>query len=171
MAKSRKQKPNRGAQIFVSLSLLFMIGLGLFVYFANLRQTAEKAAAPRPLTGFVQDSANLIDRDIRMGIEAKLRAFDALGGPQLVIATRYALDRPIEDEAIRLARAWKIGRAGADNGDIVFGFCFGRFDGGHKWNGRFSRLLSMSEGILDPAARGSGRWPGRGDGSLLRAWA
>ncbi len=119
MAKSRKQKPNRGAQIFVSLSLLFMIGLGLFVYFANLRQTAEKAAAPRPLTGFVQDSANLIDRDIRMGIEAKLRAFDALGGPQLVIATRYALDRPIEDEAIRLARAWKIGRAGADNGVLL----------------------------------------------------
>lgn len=120
MAKARTSpKPNRGAQIFVSLSFLFMAAVGLFVYFANQKQAAEKAAAPTPLAGFIQDSANLIERDARMGMEARLRAFDAEGGPQFIIATRYTTDLPIEQEAIRLARAWKIGRAGADNGVLL----------------------------------------------------
>ena len=80
---------------------------------------AEQINAPTRLTSFVQDSANVIDRDSRMGIEADLRAFDALGGPQLVVATRYSLDQPIEEEAINLARAWKIGHAGANNGVLL----------------------------------------------------
>jgi uncharacterized protein len=120
MAKARRPpKPNRKAQILVSLSLLFMAGVGIAVYFAKQRQVAENAAAPTPLAGFIQDSANLIDRDERMGMEARLRAFDTEGGPQLVVATRYTTDLSIEQEAIRLARAWKIGRAGADNGVLL----------------------------------------------------
>ena len=120
MAKARKSsKSHSGARIFVALSLLFMAAVGGSVYFANQRQAAEKAGAPPPPIGFIQDSANLFDRDERMRMEARLRAFDAEGGPQLAIATRYTTNLPIEQEAIRLARAWKTGRAGANNGVLL----------------------------------------------------
>jgi uncharacterized protein len=119
MAKPHKKTSPRRTQTFFGLAILCMAALAIFIYQAKKQQVADQAGAPPWLTSLVQDSASIIDRDSRMAIEADLRAFDALGGPQLVVATRYTLDQPIEEEAIRLARAWKIGRAGANNGVLL----------------------------------------------------
>jgi uncharacterized protein len=119
MAKPRKTTSPRRAKTIFGLALLCMAALAIFIYQAKKQQVADQAGAPPRLTSFVQDSANIIDRDSRMAIEAELRAFDALGGPQLVVATRSSIDRAIEEEAISLARAWKIGRAGANNGVLL----------------------------------------------------
>jgi uncharacterized protein len=119
MAKPRKTTSPRKAQTIFGLALLCMAALAIFIYQAKKQQVADQAGAPPRLTSLVQDSASIIDRDSRMAIEADLRTLDALGGPQLVVATRYTVDLPIEEEAIRLARAWKIGRAGANNGVLL----------------------------------------------------
>ena len=119
---SRKQKAGksaRGPQIVVGVALLIMAILGVIVWQGNQRQAADRARNPPRLTSFVQDAASIIDRDESMAMEAKLRAFDRLGGPQLVVATRYTLDKPIEEEALSLARAWRIGRAGQNNGVLL----------------------------------------------------
>ena len=109
----------RGARILIGSALLIFVALGVWIYQASKWQAAERAAAPPRLFGFIQDSANIIGRDEHFQLDQKLRAFDALGGPQLVVATRTTLDRPIEEEALRLARAWRIGRAGANNGVLL----------------------------------------------------
>lgn len=119
MAKSRKTTPPRKTRTIFGLALLCMAALGIFIYQAKKQQIADRTGAPPRLTSLVQDSAGIIDRDSRMAIEADLRAFDALGGPQLVVATRYTVDRAIEQEAISLARAWKIGRTDANNGVLL----------------------------------------------------
>ena len=119
MTQRNQASPGLGAQLVFALAFLILLGGFGFLYVANKRETAVDALAPAKLTSFVDDGAGALSRDVSLPLEETLRAFDRLGGPQLVVATRRAIDRPIEEEALRLARGWKIGRAGADNGSAA----------------------------------------------------
>ena len=121
MARKQSKTPDnsRASWIIVTLGFLFLAATAITIWYVNSRHAAQQVNAPPRLTSFVADDASIIDRDTRMAMEAKLAALDAEGGAQLVVATRFSIDRPIAEEAIRLARGWRIGRAGKDNGVLL----------------------------------------------------
>ena len=156
--KAKVEQGSRAAQIIVPLGFLALAAMAATLWYVNTRQAAQQASAPARLTSFVADDASIIDRDTRMAMEAKLKAFDAEGGPQLVVATRYAVDRPVEEEAIRLARAWHIGRAGKNNGVLLLLVAHdrrARIEVGYGLEGvltdALSRIIVLNE--IDPALR------------------
>ena len=72
------------------------------------------------LTGRVVDLADLLSPTDAAALEARLAAFEDDVGSQLVVLTVPSLDgAPIEDYAIRVAEAWKLGREGIDDGVLL----------------------------------------------------
>ena len=64
------------------------------------------------LTGRVVDGANLLSRDQRAALEAKLKAHEDKTSDQVVVATVPRLEGyAVEDYANRLFRQWKLGQA------------------------------------------------------------
>jgi uncharacterized protein len=73
-----------------------------------------------PLTGSVNDTANLIPTDQRQRIEAQLAQFEKQTGDQVAVLTVDSLDdEAIEDYANKVARAWALGQKGKDNGVLL----------------------------------------------------
>jgi uncharacterized protein len=73
-----------------------------------------------PLTGHVNDTANLIPQDQRQRIEALLAQFEKQTGDQVAVLTVDSLDgEAIEDYANKVGRAWALGQKGKDNGAIL----------------------------------------------------
>jgi uncharacterized protein len=73
-----------------------------------------------PLVARVNDTAGLLDAARRAALEARLAAFEAERGTQLVVLTLPGTDgEPIESYALRVAEAWRIGRAKIDDGAIL----------------------------------------------------
>jgi len=74
------------------------------------------AAMPQP-TGFVTDSAGVLDRGTKTKLENFLRSFEKQTGVEVAVATVSSLDeQPIEDYAVELYKKWGIGKKGKDNG-------------------------------------------------------
>lgn len=72
------------------------------------------------LSGRVVDEAGLLSERARSDLEARLAEFEDEAGSQVVVVTIRDLgDAPIEDYAIRLAEAWRIGREEFDDGIIL----------------------------------------------------
>jgi uncharacterized protein len=73
-----------------------------------------------PLTGRVDDTANLISPEQRQRIEAQLAQFERQTGNQVAVLTIDNLDgEAIEDYANKVARAWALGQKGKDNGVLL----------------------------------------------------
>jgi uncharacterized protein len=73
-----------------------------------------------PLTGRVEDNANLIPQDQRTRIDAQLAQFEKQTGDQIAVLTVDSLDgEAIEDFANKVGRTWKLGQKGKDNGAIL----------------------------------------------------
>src|SRR5436305_5678841 len=73
-----------------------------------------------PLTGRVNDTANLIPQDQRQRIEAQLAQFEKQTGDQVVVLTVDRLDgEAIEDYANKVGRTWTLGQKGKDNGVLL----------------------------------------------------
>jgi uncharacterized protein len=73
-----------------------------------------------PLTGRVNDTANLIPADQRQRIEAQLAQFEKQTGDQVAVLTVDSLDgEAIEDYANKVGRAWALGQKGKDNGVLL----------------------------------------------------
>jgi uncharacterized protein len=86
---------------------------------ASLRAAPLPPAFPRP-AGYVSDFAHLLDPGTRAALEARLAEYDRTTGTQIAIATFPALGGvPINEFAVRLEEAWKVGRAGKDNGVLL----------------------------------------------------
>lgn len=117
----RKTRARPRAAPFVFLAALALLATAAFgIRYARQMQDGAAASALPPLSGFVMDRASLIDREARMAMEAELRALDAEGRMQMVVATLYTTgDRPIAETAITLARGWGIGHAGRDDGVLL----------------------------------------------------
>lgn len=102
----------------VRLALVFVISL-LGVALSLARAQDGLAPIP-PLTARVTDAANTLPPGDRAALEARLTAFEQKTGGQLaVLVVPTAQPETIEQYALRVAEAWKIGRAGRDNGIVV----------------------------------------------------
>jgi uncharacterized protein len=74
---------------------------------------------PRP-TGYVNDFAHVLDPAAQAALEARLVEYDRATGNQIAIATFSDLGGvPINEFAVRLEEAWKVGRKGKDNGVLL----------------------------------------------------
>lgn len=72
------------------------------------------------LTGRVVDTASLLDPATEAILDQKLQAFEQTSSDQVVVATVPDLQgQAIEEYGVGLGRAWKIGRAGENNGVIL----------------------------------------------------
>ena len=72
------------------------------------------------LTARVMDQAGVLQADQRAALEAKLAAFEAQAGPQIVVLTVASTGiEDIADYAQRAGDAWKIGRKDVGDGVLV----------------------------------------------------
>lgn len=72
------------------------------------------------LTGRVNDEAHLLDAGAARDLESTLKAYEAKTGRQLVVLTLPSLEGDaLEDYSIKVARAWKLGRKGRDDGILI----------------------------------------------------
>lgn len=81
--------------------------------------TQALVAVP-PLSSPVTDLAGALTPDQSAALDAKLRAFESAQGSQVaVLIVPTTQPEEIEQYAIRVAEAWKIGRGGVDDGAIL----------------------------------------------------
>jgi uncharacterized protein len=81
---------------------------------------AQDLQAIPTLTARVMDQAGVLQADQRAALEAKLAAFEAQAGPQIVVLTVASTGiEDIADYAQRAGDAWKIGRQGVGDGVLL----------------------------------------------------
>ncbi|MDR5695569.1 MAG: TPM domain-containing protein [Armatimonadota bacterium] len=83
---------------------------------------AYAAASPAfpPATGFVNDFAGILDPITRAELESRLQAYEKQTTNEIAIAIFPDLGgTPIEEFAVRLEEAWKVGKQGKDNGVLL----------------------------------------------------
>jgi uncharacterized protein len=91
----------------------------LLACFARIAYAQDYAAIP-PLQARVNDSAAILGASAKQELETKLAAFEqATGGQLVVLAVKTAEPETIEQYALRVAEAWKIGKKGKDNGALI----------------------------------------------------
>jgi uncharacterized protein len=72
------------------------------------------------LSGRVNDEARLFDASAAASLEQTLKAYETRTGRQFVVLTIPSLENePLEDYAIKVARTWKLGRKGKDDGVLL----------------------------------------------------
>jgi uncharacterized protein len=72
------------------------------------------------LSGRVNDDARLLDAASSKNLDAKLKDYEAKTGRQLVVLTVPSLEgEALEDFSIKVARTWKLGRKGQDDGILI----------------------------------------------------
>ena len=81
---------------------------------------AQSLVAVPPLTSPVTDITGTLAADQVAALDAKLRAFEQAKGSQVaVVIVRSTQPETIEQYALRVVEAWKIGRKGVDDGAIL----------------------------------------------------
>ena len=82
--------------------------------------SAQDLAPIPPLSSRVTDAAGILGASARQELETKLAAFEqATGGQLAVLIVKTAEPETIEQYAIRVGDAWKVGKKGKDNGAIL----------------------------------------------------
>ncbi len=96
---------------------------GLVIALASMVMLALPVlAAPTfpPLTGRVVDNAHLLSTEGTQTLNAKLEAFEAATGHQVVVVTLPTLQGyEIEDYGYQLGRTWQIGQKGKNDGALL----------------------------------------------------
>jgi uncharacterized protein len=78
------------------------------------------AAEVPPLRGYVNDYASMLSPAASQQLEVELAAFEASDSTQIVVLTVPSLEGEVlEQYAIRVVEAWKIGQKGRDNGALL----------------------------------------------------
>jgi uncharacterized protein len=71
-------------------------------------------------TGLLVDQAGVLDAESRDRIEARLQALLATGRAQVaVLLSRGIGEEPLVEYSLRVAQAWRLGRAGKDDGLLI----------------------------------------------------
>jgi uncharacterized protein len=92
---------------------LLLVGLALLLPAA----LAWAAKAVPVLTGRVNDQADIVPAPARERIESKLRELERRTGAQVAVLTVATLEGDsVEDYAVRVFQAWKLGRQGVNDG-------------------------------------------------------
>lgn len=97
-------------------------GLGALALFALffLCFAARAEVAVPPLTARVTDLTATLSAQQRQALEEALRAFEARKGSQIaVLLVPTTQPETVEQYAIRVAEAWKLGRKGVDDGVLL----------------------------------------------------
>jgi uncharacterized protein len=93
--------------------------LVLFLFAAGAASSADAPPVP-PLKARVTDLTRTLSPEQQSALEAQLREFEQRKGSQLtVLLVPSTAPESIEQYAIRVAEAWKIGRKSADDGLIL----------------------------------------------------
>ena len=92
----------------------------MFVLFINICAFAKVDIPNHTDRFFINDYANVIDSETEDYIFEKGKAYNANGGPQVVVLTMESIDgNDLEDFSIETARKWGIGDKDADNGVLI----------------------------------------------------
>ena len=79
------------------------------------------AAAPPAPERWVTDTAGVLSAAERDDLDARLQAYEQATGHQVIVwVGRTTGDGSVEDFAVRAFEAWKVGRAGEDDGVALF---------------------------------------------------
>ena len=98
---------------------VFVLALLLCWSFAFVQTALAQVAVP-PLTGRVVDQTGTLTTEAASRLEQELRDFEARKGSQIaVLIVPTTQPEAIEQYAIRIAEAWKIGRKKVDDGAIL----------------------------------------------------
>jgi uncharacterized protein len=131
--------------------LLWLISIGVAVAQPNLPA----------LTGRIVDQAGLLSQADRAEIETMLRELEGKSSDQVVVYTTRSLQGyEIEDFGVRLARHWRIGQAGTNNGIVLIVAPTERkvrIEVGRGLEGQMTDLMSgliIRNGILPAFRRG-----------------
>ncbi|MBL8311138.1 MAG: TPM domain-containing protein [Burkholderiales bacterium] len=91
------------------------------LYVGTVVPSWAQAPAPVPaLSSRLTDAAGVLGVSARQELEGKLAAFEtATGGQLAVLLVKTAEPETIEQYALRVAEAWKIGKKGKDNGALL----------------------------------------------------
>ena len=97
----------------------WLLGLLLSLVFSASASAQDLQPIP-PLTARVMDQAGVLQPAERQALEAKLAAFEAQAGPQIVVLTVATVGiEDIADYAQRAGDAWKIGRRDVGDGLLL----------------------------------------------------
>jgi len=103
----------RGRVVLALIAAAFALGAPV------LAAGAATPAFPKP-TGYVNDLAHLLDPSARAALERRLAEYDRATGNQIAVAIFPDLGGvPINEFAVRVEEAWKVGRRGKDNGVLL----------------------------------------------------
>jgi uncharacterized protein len=93
----------------------------LLSVFAGAILAAPAAALEVPyLSGRVNDDARLLDARTAKDLDRKLKDYESRTGRQLVVLTIPSLEgAPLEEFSLKVARTWKLGRKGVDDGILL----------------------------------------------------
>jgi uncharacterized protein len=95
---------------------LAAFGLALLLFVAPT--LAQQPVPPRAAR--VTDLTNTLPADTRAALDRKLAAFEARKGSQIaVLLVATTAPESIEQYSLRVAEAWKLGRAGVDDGVLL----------------------------------------------------
>lgn len=81
---------------------------------------ASAAEIPPAPTRWVTDTAGVMSEAARADLDARLQAYEAQTGHQVVVWIGRTSELPIEELAVRAFEAWKIGREKLDDGVALF---------------------------------------------------
>ena len=94
-----------------------LAGLGALLLVLPAR--AQSIEIPRG-TGWVNDTANVLPEAERRALEAQLAAFERKNGHEIALLTVPTTSgQPIENFALEVARAWKLGKPGKNDGALL----------------------------------------------------
>lgn len=98
------------------MRLVFLLGA---VAVAALVSPAAALEVP-PLTGRIVDNAHLLPADRAASLSAEMAAHEARTGNQVALLTLPSLEgEPLEEFSHRVARTWRLGHKGVDNGVLI----------------------------------------------------
>ncbi len=121
----RPGAPRKGRKVpvpklFIGFIVLVFVAAGSFIYVMKHRQTAENAAHPR-LTHYVLDDSIILSQADKNAMEARLGLLDRQGRAQaIVVAVPQLRSGVIAQDALEIARRYRVGHAGRDDGVVLF---------------------------------------------------
>jgi uncharacterized protein len=136
--------------------------LALVMLWVLAGAAAAELALPPPPDRRVNDYAGALSPPDRERLEAKLRDAEVSTGNQLVLAIFPSLEgESLEDYAVRLGEAWRVGQRGLDNGVIFLVFVGDRkmrLEVGYGLEGTLTDAMSVSilRDVVAPRLRQQG---------------
>jgi uncharacterized protein len=100
----------RGAWVAVVTSVLSLLAL----------PARSDVAIPKAPERWVTDTAGLISEGTRAALDARLQAYEAKTGHQVVVWIGQTIgSAPLDDFAVKAFESWRIGRKGHDDGVLM----------------------------------------------------